>query len=406
MLVNPRTLIEPRIQELEASVQVGDAVVSMQRFEVLIDTYRAAKTDWSHTLSQATAVIAPLGEALVAPGLARLDVLEAIVRDATEPRFVTSPKLRATEWEDARWTVAAIRVAIVRALAKTNRPLPPELDRLWSVEPQRLFSAAPSDGGMQHDFVARFLSGLQLGGAVFGSLPDDRALAFVSTWRAFAPSKNLELNLKGLFRGRGKLLKAAPRTPSLAERVRAMAERTGMPCTMPVYLMETQKNDSLNRIGGKPTGLAKEARPLGMTPVLTIDLQTIPELAARVPDARLLCLFVDSPKGGFDAATVVRVSEAEAEAGVAGGKSFALTRVEVPPEVFHAFRDPGPLGELHTLLRSADGRALGLPFYSQQDVPKEAPDFVLEARASAVGLNLGDSGKLFVSLDDAFWESS
>jgi hypothetical protein len=39
MLVNPRTQIEPRTQELEASVREGDAVVSMQRFEALIDTY-------------------------------------------------------------------------------------------------------------------------------------------------------------------------------------------------------------------------------------------------------------------------------------------------------------------------------------------------------------------------------
>ena len=143
-----------------------------------------------------------------------------------------------------------------------------------------------------------------------------------------------------------------------------------------------------------------------MTPVLTVDLRSLPELAAQLPDVRALCLYVDSPRGGFDAATVVRMSEAQAAAGIAGGKPFALARVEVPPEVFRALGDEGPLGALYTLLRQAEGRALGVPFLLQQDAPEAAPGFVLEAKAETLGLNLGDAGKLFMFVDHAFWESA
>lgn len=405
MLVNPRTQIAPRTEELEAAVRDADSVAAVARFETLVRTYHAAKTDWSHALERSTAVIAPLGEALVDPALARLDELEAIVGEATSTRFVYSPTLAPSDWERARWPLAAIRVAVVRALATSGQPLPEALDRLWAPAPKRLFQVAPNEGGTLHDFVARFLGGLQLGASVFASLPDERVLAFVAAWRAFAPSPNLERGLKLLFRGRAPLLKSAARAPSLIDQIRARAMQSGLPCTTPVYLLERKASDALNRIGGKPKGLTADARPRGMTSVLTIDLRTVPELAARLPDVRLLCLYVDSPKGGFDAAEIVRVGDAEAAAGVVGGKPFVLTRVEVPPEVFHAFKDPGPLGELHLLLRRADGRALGLPLYLQQDVPTEAPDFVFEARAETLGLNLGDAGKLFVFLDEAFWES-
>lgn len=406
MLGNPKAAIDPLGASLHERVLASDAAGALARFEELVAAYRAAKMDWSHTLSQTTALVAPLGLALAPPLLARLEIVEQKVRDANGPRYRTSPKLAPSDWEDARHEAAALRIALVRALAASGQPADERFDRFLGPEPSRLFEVPPKEGGKQHDFIARFLGGLQLGGAVFAAMPEARALAFIAAWRAFSPGKNLELNLKGLFRGRAKLLKAAAPAPTLATRARELAARTGRPCTTALYILERTKGDSLNRIGGKPKGLGAADRPRGMTPVLTVDLRTLPELAAQLPDTRALCLFVDSPRGGFDAATVVRLSESQAEAGIAGGKPFTLARVEVPPEVFRASGDEGPLGALHTLLRQAEGRALGVPFFLQQDVPDAAPGFVLEAKAETLGLNLGDAGKLFMFVDDAFWESA
>lgn len=406
MLGNPKAAIDPLSASLHERVCANDAAGALAGFEELVAAYRAAKMDWSHTLSQTTALVAPLGLALVEPLLARLEVVEQRVRDATGPRYRTSPKLAPSDWEDARHQAAALRIALVRVLARSGQPMDERFDRFLGPEPSRLFEVPPKEGGKQHDFIARFLGGLQLGGAVLAKMPDARALAFIAAWRAFSPGKNLELNLKGLFRGRPRLLKAAAPAPTLVERARELAARTGLPCTVPVYIVERTKSDSLDRIGGRPKGLGAADLPRGMTPVLTVDLRSLPELAAQLPDVRALCLYVDSPRGGFDAATVVRLSEARAAAGIAGGKPFALARVEVPPQVFRALGDEGPLGALYTLLRQAEGRALGVPFFLQQDTPEAAPGFVLEAKAETLGLNLGDAGKLFMFVDHAFWESA
>lgn len=185
-----------------------------------------------------------------------------------------------------------------------------------------------------------------------------------------------------------------------------LAKASGLPCTIPIYaLAKAIDKTSRNRIGGRVKGLAADRMPPGMQLVLTIDLAQVPELGALVPGARALSLWVDDPRGGFEDAAVVPLTEDECASGMVGGKTFRVERLLVPPEVFDW--SDGRTQELRRWLAALDARGLGRPFFLQQS-PFSGDDagFVLQANESFTGLNLGDSGRLFWYLDHAYWESA
>lgn len=409
-ILNPKQKLVELEAALVKTVEAREVERALTEFDELLRVYRLAKMDWSHTLAQLGPLLCPLGAALLGPLEQRLDADEALVRNDTGPRW-TGSKPVETDGEKARFRLAALRVALAYALVKNHPdgPFDSRFDRHFLPEPVRLFDGgSAANGGRLHDFIARFLGALNKA-QVFSHLPDARALPFIAAWRAFEPGKNLELNLKGLFPRRAALLKASP-APALADRVHTLASATGLPCETPIYLLAPGKSASLNRVGGRPAGLPDARWPrqgsLKFSPVLTLDLETVPELAATLPGTRALCLFVDDPRGGFDAAQVVRLAPDECARGITGGKPFTATRVLVPQQVFASASVTGPLFTLQQALRALEARALGRPFLLQERASGDtAGDFVLEARAGFTGLNLGDGGKLFMSVDDATWES-
>lgn len=172
-----------------------------------------------------------------------------------------------------------------------------------------------------------------------------------------------------------------------------------------VYALDTDGDDgfqahaaSWSRVGGAVPGLAAEDHPTlagePMTPILTLDLDEIPELAARYPGARLLVLFHPDPHGGegADAATLVPVARAAATAPGDGAK-LAVTPVELPRAVF-GDDDAPAIAELRSQLVKRGGHVFGGPFWIQEP---EADDgsFLLEIRDGLCDVNLGDVGSLY-----------
>jgi len=74
----------------------------------------------------------------------------------------------------------------------------------------------------------------------------------------------------------------------------------------------------------------------------------------------------------------------------------------VPHAVFGA-RTSGALAELRSGLGALPGRALGEPFFIQEN--EGGAGFVFECGASLVPMNLGDCGGLYAFASGALWQS-
>ena len=195
----------------------------------------------------------------------------------------------------------------------------------------------------------------------------------------------------------------------LAQEIESLAKQTGLDCQLPIYLLERRRKTSggasYNRVGFRPKGPPEPRAPRGYQPVLSLDLKFIPELQPMFPGVRAICLYVDRPRQGFDGAAVIRLSAEECKIGISGGRNFEATRVLVPAEVFEENPPGSDLDCLRQHICEAPGRALGRPLFLQQEISHDDEmGFVLQADTLFSGLHLGESGKLYLFSDDAFWE--
>lgn len=148
-----------------------------------------------------------------------------------------------------------------------------------------------------------------------------------------------------------------------------------------------------------------------MTPLLTFDLDEIPELAANHPDARLLVLFHPDPKGGEDHESACLVPVPRSAVTAPGdGQKLAVTPLDLPVSLFSdgdegggedddERREAPDLAELRTHLLKRGGHVFGGPFWIQE--PAGGRDgFLFELRDGLCDLNLGDVGSLYAYAGD------
>ena len=349
-----------------------------------------------------TGLLGSIGKAVVAPIARRLDVLTPALPEQVNPYGGEYKKFAA---------VAGLRSALAVALGEAAQS-GEEIDERYD---DYLMPTAAVYGSHHDDHVHRFLmSDSNRMQKLFGALPDQRVRRFIEAWTAFDKS--------GKHRIKERLERVLPESrhalmrqgPSQAERLGGLAAETGLACTMPIYVLdkdESRQKGSLNTLKARPNGLDDARWPRAgkakMEAALSLDLATIPELGARWPWARALCLFVDHPDRGFRDAELVKLDAKACESGFAEeGHTFSVEKVMVPPEVFG--EREGLSEALETLregLGALSARALGMPFFIQEAGGYESGEgFILQADGWFTELNLGDAGDVYVFAGGAFWQ--
>ncbi len=178
----------------------------------------------------------------------------------------------------------------------------------------------------------------------------------------------------------------------------------------------TAKEGSLSRIGGSVPGLAVSDYPKSggepMTPILTFDLDEVPELGRGRGDARLLVLFHPDPEGGEDHEDAVLVAIPRAAVTEGGdGAKMAVTPLDLPAAVFRdgdandddeAGSGASPdIEDLRRQLWNRGGHVFGGPFWIQEAEGGE-PGFLFQLNDGLCDLNLGDVGSLYAYEGDQF----
>ena len=198
--------------------------------------------------------------------------------------------------------------------------------------------------------------------------------------------------------------------PGQAESKRDMFFRKAAAARGPkcrVYLLERDGDDgysakagTLSRIGGSVPGLPDKDSPTlneePMTPVLTLDLDEIPELGQAYPDARLLVLFHPDPEGGEDAedASLVPVPRTQAAEGGDGAR-LAITPIDLPEAMFVGSGGDDPdIQDLRRLLYQCGGHVFGGPLWIQEE-QGDSGSFLFQINDGLCDLNLGDVGSLY-----------
>jgi hypothetical protein len=139
--------------------------------------------------------------------------------------------------------------------------------------------------------------------------------------------------------------------------------------------------------------------------ILTIDLEEVPELRTRFPDARAISLFAPSPEHG-DAWDRARLRPVPLTCSApADGTPISVIGLEVPSALFDSKKtsDDPPLKELRGLVFNRPGYLLGEPMFIQDDEGSGA-GFVMQLSERIGDLNLGDSGSLYVFEGDTFMQ--
>lgn len=302
--------------------------------------------------------------------------------------------------------VVALRSALAVALgemASSGQPIAERFDEYWM--PTRAVY-----GARVGDYIYRFFSSDLR--KLLAALPDERVRRFLEAWLLFdrAGRYGLDARFKAaLPSDKLWLLNAGP---SQAAQLQALAFETGLDCSLAVYALVPdlqRRAGTLNTVGAIPRGLERDDWPRigseAMEPVLTLDLAGIPELQARWPSARALCLFVDRPSTGFVHAELHPLDEAACAAGLTEtGRTFTSEKIMVPPEVFGRKKRTKALKMLREGLDALPARALGMPTFIQES-EETSSGFVLQADEWFSGLNLGDSGELYVFEHRSFWQS-
>lgn len=352
------------------------------------------------TLSRMNAEPTSLGKI----GPAALPALEqALAVAVADPSFPREPARN-------RW-LTQLRKAISVALLEGAREGQPVLARFDAL-------LGPHLECLESDILAEMFAGSRSFGALLALLPEPRARAILGAW--LEADRNDRLGVREL------LERDLPSThhhllgptESLIVRLRRMVEETELPGDVRLYVLERSAEldpASVNRVCGEPAGLSAERWPQHrgrrMAHVFTLDLDEAPELRGRsgAPhDARGLALFVssrddnraDSPSTKETA--LVALSEAELAQGHGeDGGSFVVHPLDVPRAVFRR-EQRGPLDELLVALRQLPALALGPPFWIQEG--DHGGDLLVQFTSAFAPMNLGDSGRMYVFPDAAFWQ--
>lgn len=179
-----------------------------------------------------------------------------------------------------------------------------------------------------------------------------------------------------------------------------------------VYAMSVGKpGRGLSRISGLPAGFSADDVPRGrgrkLMHVLTVDLNDVPELAARHPGARTLSIWI---QGWGEAMTRAQALVTKTDAEIAAlpitadAPTLELLRLEVPTEAFG--KDPSERAKYaRTLLYRKPGFLLGGPIWLQDGPWAATPTFVAQYdERIAIGANFGDVGICYSFEDHAEWQ--
>ena len=197
-----------------------------------------------------------------------------------------------------------------------------------------------------------------------------------------------------------------------------------------IYTLDRQetpsRDGSLNRLGGRPVGLTLESWPLfrddpdhPMHHLLTLDLNTLPELKTRFPEHRVISLFIEHPYHheaygpGNESVRVLFIAD-EAALPYEGdlptstddpAVGFLVEEVEVPLGAWSvSYGSDERLEEIRKTIYSlhAWGGGDGGPFWLQQE--EHQGDFLLQFDEAFAHMNLGDAGLMFLFADTAFFQ--
>lgn len=175
-----------------------------------------------------------------------------------------------------------------------------------------------------------------------------------------------------------------------------------------VYVVESASDEvfgragSMSRAGGAAAGLGEDAIPKDddgepLEHLLTLDLDDVPELRARYPEARAIALFAPEPGTGerHDETEIVPIPKGASMKPPGKDHALAITGVEVPSSVFARGEHPAEVKALRDAIWRAGGHVLGRPLWIQDDEGDEG--LLIQINDGLVDdLNLGDAGSLYV----------
>ena len=139
--------------------------------------------------------------------------------------------------------------------------------------------------------------------------------------------------------------------------------------------------------------------------ILTIDLEEVPELKKRYPDARAIALYAGSPDTGDEWEDAKLIPVPLSASAPSDGTPITVLPIDVPSRLFDhaASREDLALKELRGLVFNRPGYVLGEPMYIQ-DEEEGGIGFVMQLAERIAGLNLGDSGSLYIFEGSAFMQ--
>lgn len=180
-----------------------------------------------------------------------------------------------------------------------------------------------------------------------------------------------------------------------------------------IYLLE--RSDFEKDVPAPRAGSFSRSRGAGSTDVervnpdeehiLTIDLEEVPELKLRYPNARAISLYAEGPDTGEDWEGARLVSVPSSAAAPLDGAPITVLALDIPSGLFdyNASREDLALKELRGLVFNRPGYVLGQPMYIQDDEGGGA-GFVMQLGEGIADLNLGDSGSLYVFEGSTFMQ--
>ncbi len=205
---------------------------------------------------------------------------------------------------------------------------------------------------------------------------------------------------------------------TLPKRLDAIDECLAMAAALPgdrtrLYLLRWSDAlpQGLNRIGGRPLGISADRWPRfddePMQFLFSLDLRTMPELGARLPGAIGLAVFVSATESNDatepntpESAVVAIVDDTTHEppegAVPVDPASFEPVPIDVPVGQSHGHQ------ELRRKLYAVRARVLGSPGWIQE--PEYDGEFIMQFDERFVPMNLGDTGRMYVFRDTAFWQ--
>ncbi len=196
----------------------------------------------------------------------------------------------------------------------------------------------------------------------------------------------------------------------LAAEMHKLAKELGGKTTTVYVLSPGTKASDLSRVGGTPAGFeaADVPRQRGrkLVHAFTVDLNSVPELAARYPGARTLSFWIQgySESETRAQAVIPRTEEQRGKVAEAGGSPLELLRLEVPSALFEDDVSDRAAYARNLLYQKA-GFLLGGPIWLQQGRRGLDPTFLAQFdERLAAGANFGDMGICYSFADRALWQ--